>query len=403
VALAQYSDLFWFPSGQLAADVAARVFQHSTNTLATLWADAGGTAPLANPSNTSADGRLQFWAEEGKYWVHIDSEAFEIAVGAAAESATQQDINDAISGEVTRADAAYAALVHAARHAQGGADPLTVAAIGAEASGTAATAVGVHTAAVDPHGDRTYADGKLAKASNLADLPSASTARGNLGLGGAAVLAVGTSAGTVAAGDDARITGALPASGGTITGSLAVSGHALGEDTPAAHGVAAWCYDPALAVNSTALTNGTLYLVRVNFAAAVSVTKIYWWAGNSGSSPVAGQNEVGLYASDGTRLAVTNVDAAISSAGLKTTTISSQSLAAGAFCWVALLFNASVPPTLTRASGWTGVDAAANVGLTASTLRFATNGAGRTALPASINPASNVGTDIAGPWVAVGA
>lgn len=122
MALAQYSELFWFPSGALATDVPARVFQHATNTLAPLFADAGGTTPLANPVSTSAAGRLEFWVEEGSYWVHIDSEAFEIAVGAAAQAATQQDITD----EVARADAAYAALVHAARHAEGGADPVTL-------------------------------------------------------------------------------------------------------------------------------------------------------------------------------------------------------------------------------------------------------------------------------------
>lgn len=122
MALAQYSELFWFPSGDLATSVTARVFLHSTNTLATLYADAAGTVPLANPASTSGTGRLEFWVEEGRYWVHIDSEAFDIAVGAAAQPATQQDILD----EETRADAAYAQLLHAARHAAAGDDPVTL-------------------------------------------------------------------------------------------------------------------------------------------------------------------------------------------------------------------------------------------------------------------------------------
>lgn len=57
----------------------------------------------------------------------------------------------------------------------------------------------------------TTISGAAQKASNLSDLASASSARTNLGLGGAAVLSVGTTAGTVAAGDDSRITGALSA------------------------------------------------------------------------------------------------------------------------------------------------------------------------------------------------
>ncbi len=86
---------------------------------------------------------------------------------------------------------------------------------------------------------------KLAKASNLSDLTDAAAALTNLGgstlgkaifavasaaaartllqLGGAALLAVGTTAGTVAAGDDARITGAVPSTR-TVAGAGLVTG-----------------------------------------------------------------------------------------------------------------------------------------------------------------------------------
>ena len=53
--------------------------------------------------------------------------------------------------------------------------------------------------------------GALLAANNLSALASASTARSNLGLGTAATASVGTTAGTVAAGNDSRITGALQA------------------------------------------------------------------------------------------------------------------------------------------------------------------------------------------------
>ncbi|MFD1277440.1 collagen-like protein [Streptomyces kaempferi] len=62
----------------------------------------------------------------------------------------------------------------------------------ANSAGTAATSaaatdaaskVAAHAAATDPHGDRSYADGKLAKTANLSDLSNINTARTSLGLG----------------------------------------------------------------------------------------------------------------------------------------------------------------------------------------------------------------------------
>ncbi|MFE6126713.1 hypothetical protein ACFQ6Q_00350 [Streptomyces sp. NPDC056437] len=333
-----------------------------------------------------------------------DTTALETTTGAAAKVTAHAGATDP-HGD--RAAATSALATHAAdtTAVHGIADTAAL-----ETAAGAASKVSTHAAASDPHGDRAWADAKFALASGLTtldgtvnDLADSVTALDgflNDALNRIAAIEQGTAwlGGLNVDGDAQVANGNL-----NVSGNLAVTGNAMGMDGPAAHGVAAWCYDPALAVNTTEVAGGTLYLSRVNVAADVAASKIYWWVGNSGSSPVSGQCQVGLYDSSGTLLASANVDAAISSPGLKTTAITPQALTAGAFYWVGMVFNASVRPALTRGSGWTGVNAAANMGLTAATSRFATNGTGRTALPASITPGSNVGTDFAGPWVAVGA
>lgn len=86
MALVRYSDIFWFPSGTLAVNLPAAVFPHHSNVFAQIFSDSIGT-PLANPASTDGTGTLTFWAEEGKYWVHIDTEAFLIDVGLSEEEA----------------------------------------------------------------------------------------------------------------------------------------------------------------------------------------------------------------------------------------------------------------------------------------------------------------------------
>ncbi|EHL6631496.1 hypothetical protein KFL82_004823 [Salmonella enterica] len=60
----------------------------------------------------------------------------------------------------------------------------------------------------------------LAKDRNLNDVPNKALARTALGLGNSATRNVGTTTNTVAAGDDARITGAVQKAGDTMTGKL---------------------------------------------------------------------------------------------------------------------------------------------------------------------------------------
>lgn len=183
-------------------------------------------------------------------------------------------------------------------------------------------------------------------------------------------------------------------------GDLSALGNSLGIVAPANHGLTAWSYDPTLAVNTHAMTNGTVYLVKVHIPAGAAVTQIYWHVGTAGTTPTTGQNQVGLYSSAGSRLAVTTVDADISSTGLKATAISSQSLATGATYWVGIVVNATTPPALARTTNIAGVGGLLNVGLAAANYRFAINGTGQTSLPASITPGSaSQGISL---WAAVG-
>ena len=100
--LQRYNKLYWFPSGALAANVPARVFLRDVNALAPLFADQAGTIPLPNPLQTTGAGFLDFWAEEGQYWVHIDAETFLIDVGMSEE---QADLTTGVAsgGEMTAA------------------------------------------------------------------------------------------------------------------------------------------------------------------------------------------------------------------------------------------------------------------------------------------------------------
>lgn len=105
MAIAQYTDKFWYPSGALATGVLVRIFPIDSNILAPLFANLAGTIPLANPLTTDATGSISFFAEEGEYWLHADSESFKIGVGipdvTPGEIAALQAEIDAVEVDVT--------------------------------------------------------------------------------------------------------------------------------------------------------------------------------------------------------------------------------------------------------------------------------------------------------------
>lgn len=75
-----YSEQFWFPDTVLSANVAYQVFPDNVNVFAPLFADAAGTIPLPNPGVADGAGFVTFYVAAGTYWLHLDTETFEIVL-----------------------------------------------------------------------------------------------------------------------------------------------------------------------------------------------------------------------------------------------------------------------------------------------------------------------------------
>lgn len=169
---------------------------------------------------------------------------------------------------------------------------------------------------------------------------------------------------------------------------------------PADQNLKAWAYDPATSLTAQVLTTGLLEMVKLPIRTATTITNIIAAVSTAGSGLTASQNWAGLYNASGTLLSQTaDQTTAWASTGVKTMTLAApQAVAAGNY-FVAFVSNGTTPPQMPRGSSLNiGADIL-NVGLTASTARYATAGT-VTALPASVTMASRTLAARAW-WVAV--
>lgn len=173
-----------------------------------------------------------------------------------------------------------------------------------------------------------------------------------------------------------------------------------GSATPSDHGLISWAFDPSGVTGATQHNNGTILLVKVGIARAATANALCFHVAGGAVLPIAGQNEVGLYDSTGSLLAVANVDAVIVSTGGKIVAIPGTVLAAGRY-WVAMVFNCtSATPFVGNGAHITAAQSLINMGLVAAECRYALHGTGTT-LPASIDPELNTPHDAA-VWAAIG-
>lgn len=161
-------------------------------------------------------------------------------------------------------------------------------------------------------------------------------------------------------------------------------------------GYKGWTF-PAEQVSGTGIgtANGAVTLGRVKVPVAASVSGIALYIVNAGVTLTAGQNFAGIYNSAGT-LVATTADLSTAWAG---TGWMNHSLVGGPFnlavgdYWIAVMSNATTRPNFGKNNNALS-GALYNGLLSAANYRFATNGTGTTALPATITPGSNVSSNL---------
>ena len=80
MALAPYTEFYWYPDESFAVGVEYHVFPRFSNIHEPLFQDQAGTIPLPNPGLTGAGGVVSFFAENGDYWIKVGANVFYLII-----------------------------------------------------------------------------------------------------------------------------------------------------------------------------------------------------------------------------------------------------------------------------------------------------------------------------------
>jgi hypothetical protein len=307
-----------------------------------------------------------------------NAETFATSAAAAAESAS--DPAGSASAALSAAEAYAAGQASAAVTS---AETFATSAVATETT-RAETAEGTNATAISTETTRAEA------AEALALLKAGGTMSGPIAMGTSKITGLGNGSGA----QDAAAFGQTPAGGATATIAQGGTGQTTDPLPPwmaSDSGYLAWNFDAGAIGGSTAVTNNTITLVRINIRKAMSVTNVLLAINGGGTGLVTNENFAGLYSSAGTLIGATaDQTSNWAGGGLKTLALTGGpfNLSAGTFVWVAILANESAGGTPTFWRGQNNSGSVQNAGTTVSTARWATNTTGTT-LPASITPSAS--------------
>jgi len=153
--------------------------------------------------------------------------------------------------------------------------------------------------------------------------------------------------------------------------------------------------------STVAISKGTVTMMKIPIRASGTMTNLWFGLGASGVGSSTG-TFVGVYSSTGVLLSgsadVGTLFTAAAPSIVTAPLATAQPVSAGTFVWAALLSNlGTTQPSLFRL-GSTGSVTLLNLGLTASGLRFCTNGTG-TVLGTQLTVTSNTPTSAFTFWV----